>query len=65
MRYLIALATAITAVVIMWPYLRKYVAHRRTGESKPVSKGELIYFAIVVTLVLSFAISTMLWVFGK
>jgi hypothetical protein len=63
MRYLLALGTAIAAVAIMWPYLRGYVAQRRTGESKPQSKGELIYLAIVITIALSFAISTMLWVF--
>jgi hypothetical protein len=66
MRYIIALATATLIVVTAWPYLRMYMPRRQQqGEPKPASKGELIYFAILVTLGLSFAISTMLWVFGK
>ena len=65
MRYIIALGMAILVVVMAWPYLRRYVPRRETTEPKPASKGELIYFAILVTLGLSFAISTMLWVFGR
>ena len=64
MRFLIALGIAILIVVMAWPYLRRYVPRRQPGEAKPASKGELIYFAIVVTLALSFTISTMLWIFG-
>ena len=67
MRYLIALVTAGTIVAMMWPYLRRYAPRRQQpgGVSKPPSKGELIYLAVLVTLVLSFTISTLLWVFGK
>ena len=65
MRYVIALGTAILVVVMAWPYLRRYVPRRQSAGPKPASKGELIYFAILVTLGLSFAISTMLWVFGR
>jgi hypothetical protein len=64
MRYLIALGTAIAAVAVMWPYLRGYLAQRPKGGGKPTGKGELIYLAIVITVALSFAISTLLWVFG-
>jgi hypothetical protein len=65
MRYIIALGIAILVVVMAWPYLRRYAPRRQSTGPKPASKGELIYFAILVTLGLSFAISTMLWVFGK
>ena len=65
MRYLIALATAILVVTTMWPFLRRYAPGRKPGEHKPASRGEMIYFAIVITIALSFAISTLLWVFGK
>jgi hypothetical protein len=67
MRYLIALGTAILIVAMMWPYLRRYLPRRQGpgGGPKPTTKGELIYYAILITLVLSFAISTLLWVFGK
>ena len=52
---------------MMWPYLRQFAPQRQQpgGGSKPASKGELIYFAILITIVLSFTISTLLWVFGK
>jgi len=70
MRYLIALATAILIVAMMWPYLRRLAPMLRPpvskpGQPKPVSRGELIYLAILTTIVFSFAISTLLWVFGK
>ncbi|MBX9776604.1 MAG: hypothetical protein K2Y71_19675 [Xanthobacteraceae bacterium] len=67
MRYLIALGTAILMVAMMWPYLRRYLPRREQqgGAPKPTTRGELIYYAILITLALSFAISTLLWVFGK
>jgi hypothetical protein len=67
MRYLIALGTAILMVAMMWPYLRRYLPQRQqpTGAAKPPTKGELIYYAVLITLALSFTISTLLWVFGK
>ena len=70
MRYLIALGTAILIVAMTWPYLRHFMPGRQQpgglkGSSKPATKGEMIYFAFLVIIALSFAISTMLWVFGK
>jgi hypothetical protein len=66
MRYLIALGTAILIVAMTWPYLRHFMPRRQQpGGPKPASKGEMIYFAFLVIIALSFAISTMLWVFGK
>ncbi len=65
MRFIIALGISILIVVMAWPYLRRYMPRRQQpGVPKPVSKGEVIYFAVVVTLALSFTISTMLWIFG-
>jgi hypothetical protein len=66
MRYLIALGTAILIVAMTWPYLRQYMPRRpQQGAHKPASRGEMIYFAFLVIIGLSFAISTLLWVFGK
>jgi hypothetical protein len=66
MRYLIALGTAILIVAMAWPYLRRYMPRRpQPGGPKPASRGEVIYFAFLVIIGLSFAISTMLWIFGK
>jgi len=65
MRYLIALGTAIFMVAMMWPYVRRFAPRRGPAKDLPPSKGELIYLAILVTIVLSFTISTLLWVFGK
>jgi hypothetical protein len=66
MRFIIALGIAILIVVMAWPYLRRYMPRRQQpGAPKPASKGELIYFAVLTTVALTFAISTMLWVFGK
>ncbi len=67
MRYIIALGAAILIVVMAWPYLRRFAPRRPqpSGVSKPPSKGELIYLAVLTTIVLSFTISTMLWVFGR
>ena len=65
MRYIMALVTAIVMVAAAWPYLRRYAPKRTAGEARPASKGELIYFALLITIALSFGISTMLWVFGR
>lgn len=65
MRYIIALGIAILTVAMAWPMLRKFAPRRQSTGPRPPSKGELIYFAILITLALSFGISTMLWVFGR
>jgi hypothetical protein len=65
MRFIIALTIAAVIVVMAWPYLRRFVPKRTPGAPKPVTKGEMIYFAIMITVALSFAISVMLYVFGK
>jgi hypothetical protein len=41
------------------------VPRRGSAQQRPATKGEMIYFAFLVTIALSFGISTMLWVFGK
>jgi hypothetical protein len=64
-RFIIALVISILVIVMAWPYLRHYVPRRGASTPRPASKGELIYFAILTTVALTFAISTMLWVFGK
>jgi hypothetical protein len=67
MRFVIALGIAILIVVLTWPYLRHYMPRRpqtEAGAPKPPTKGELIYFAILVTVALSFTITTLMWVFG-
>lgn len=65
MRYVIALGTAILIVAMAWPYLRRLAPRREAQARKPVSRGELVYYAVLATVALSFAISTMLWLFGK
>jgi hypothetical protein len=66
MRFVIALGIAILIVAMTWPYLRRYMPRRQQpGAPKPPSKGELIYFAVLVTTALSFTITTLLWVFGR
>ena len=66
MRFIIAVGIAMLIVAMAWPYLRRYMPRRQQpGAPTPPSKGELIYFAVLVTVALSFAISTMLWAFGK
>jgi hypothetical protein len=67
MRFVIALAVAILIVATAWPFLRHYAPGRgrQPGAHKPPSKGELLYFAVLVVVALSFTISTLLWVFGK
>jgi len=67
MRFLIALGIAILVVALTWPYLRQFMPRRpqpEGGAPKPPTKGELIYFAVLVTVALSFAITTLMWVFG-
>jgi hypothetical protein len=68
MRFVIALGVAILIVALTWPYLRQFMPRRPqpgTGAPKPPTKGELIYFAILVTTALSFTITTLMWVFGR
>jgi hypothetical protein len=66
MRFLIALGISIAAVIAAWPLIRQFAPRRRQpgGAPKPTTKGEMLYFAIVITLALTFATSTLLWVFG-
>ena len=65
-RFVIALGIAILIVAMTWPYLRRYLPRRpQPGGPKPPTKGELIYYAVLITLALTFAISTSLWVFGR
>jgi heme/copper-type cytochrome/quinol oxidase subunit 2 len=65
MRYLMALGIAILVVAMMWPLLRRYAPRRQAGEQRPPSRGEMIYLALVITIAISFVISTMLWVLGR
>lgn len=68
MRFVMALGIAIVVVVMAWPYLRHLMPRRpppASGAPKPVSRGELIYFAVLITVALSFTISTLMWVFGR
>jgi heme/copper-type cytochrome/quinol oxidase subunit 2 len=65
MRFVIVLGVALMIVVMAWPYLRRYMPRRQPGAPKRPSKGELIWFALLATVALSFGISTMLWVFGR
>jgi hypothetical protein len=67
MRYIIALIVAVLIVAMVWPYLRQFAPQRpqASGVAKPASKGELIWLAILATVVLSFTLSTMLWIFGR
>jgi hypothetical protein len=60
-----ALGVAILIVAMAWPYLRQFAPKRKVGPPRPASKGELIWFALLATVALSFTISTLLWVFGK
>lgn len=66
MRFLIAIAVAIASVAAMWPLIRQFAPRRQQpdGKPKPASKGELIYLAVLTTVVLSFTFSTLMWVFG-
>ena len=72
MRYLIALGTAILIVamtVAVSASLHAAAAAAGRAQGWRIQAGEpgarLIYFAFLVIIGLSFAISTMLWVFGK
>ena len=67
MRFVIALGIAILIVALTWPYLRQFMPRRpqpEAGAPKPPTKGELIYFAVLVTVALSFTITTLMWLFG-
>jgi hypothetical protein len=65
MRFFIVLGIAIATVIAAWPLIRQFTPRKRTAEPRPASKGEMIYFAIVLTLALSFVTSVVLWVFGR
>lgn len=65
MRFVIALGVALMIVIMAWPYLRRFMPRAEPGQPKPTSKGEMIWLALLITVALSFGISTMLWVFGR
>jgi hypothetical protein len=68
LRFIIALGVASLVVAMAWPYLRPFMPRHpqpQAGAPKPPTKGELIYYAILITVALTFTITTLMWVFGR
>jgi hypothetical protein len=64
-RFLVLLGIAAVAVVMFWPLLRKLDSARLRAEAAPPSRGGTIFFAIALTLALTFVMSAFLWYFGR
>ena len=64
-RFIVVLAIAAAVIVVFWPYLRKLDPARQGGKEAAARKGGTLFFAIVITLVLSFVLSTALWLMAR
>ena len=64
-RFLVVLAIAAAVIVVFWPYLRKLDPSRQRSEAAAPRKGGTLFFAVVITLVLSFVLSTALWLMAR
>ena len=64
-RFLVMLGAAAAIVVIFWPMFRKLDPARLRAEAAPPSRGGTIFFALAVTLALTFVFSAVLWYAGR
>jgi hypothetical protein len=64
-RFLAMLAVAAAIVVIFWPLFRKLDPAQLRAEAAPPSRGGTIFFALAVTLALTFFFSAVLWYVGR
>jgi hypothetical protein len=64
-RTLIVLGLAIAAIGLAWPWLSRLPFGRLPGDIHVVREGFSFHFPIVTCIVVSIAISVILWIFRR
>jgi hypothetical protein len=65
MRLLIGLGIVLIVVGVLWPYLSRLGLGRLPGDIVIERPGGTFYFPIVTCLILSIALSALMWWFGR
>jgi hypothetical protein len=65
MRFLIGLGLVLIVVGVLWPYLSRLGLGRLPGDIVIERPGGTLYFPIVTCLMLSIALSVVMWLFGR
>jgi hypothetical protein len=65
MRFLITLGLVLIVAGLLWPYLSRLGLGRLPGDIVIERAGGTFYFPIVTCLILSVALSALMWLFGR
>jgi len=65
MRFLIALGLVLIVLGVLWPYLSRIGLGRLPGDIVIERLGGTFYFPIMTCLILSIALSALMWWFGR
>jgi hypothetical protein len=65
MRFLITLGVVLIVLGLLWPYLSRLGLGRLPGDIVIERSGGTFYFPIVTCLILSIALSVLMWWFGR
>ena len=65
MRFLIGLGLVLIVLGVLWPYLSRLGLGRLPGDIVIERPGGAFYFPIVTCLILSIALSALMWLFGR
>jgi len=65
MRFLIGLGVVLIVLGLLWPYLSRLGLGRLPGDIVIERPGGTFYFPIVTCLILSIALSVLMWLFGR
>ena len=65
MRFLITLGVVLIVLGVLWPYLSRLGLGQLPGDIVIERPGGTFYFPIVTCLILSIALSVLMWLFGR
>jgi len=65
MRFLITLGLVLIVLGLLWPYLSRLGLGQLPGDIVVDRPGGTFYFPIVTCLILSIALSVLMWLFGR
>jgi len=65
MRFLIILGLILIVLGVLWPYLSRFGLGQLPGDIVIERPGGTFYFPIVTCLILSIALSALMWLFGR
>jgi len=65
MRFLITLGLILIVLGVLWPYLSRLGLGQLPGDIVVERPGGTFYFPIVTCLILSIALSVLMWLLGR